>query len=63
MIVWQQHVARTNDPALMRPAQSLHRDVRAQQIAELSSTSQNYDRLGRRAKEKMLDKVCRSCES
>lgn len=62
MILLQQHVARTNDPALMRPAQSLHRDVRAQQIAEFTSTSWNYDRLGRRAKEKMLDKVCQNCE-
>lgn len=59
----QQHVARTNDPAMIRPAQSLRRDVRAQQIAKLSSSSRNYDRLGRRAKEKMLDKVRRSCES
>lgn len=42
----------------MRPAQLLHSDARTQHIAEFSSSSRNYDRLGRRAKEKMLDKVC-----
>ncbi|OOQ86001.1 Amino-acid acetyltransferase, mitochondrial [Penicillium brasilianum] len=56
MSVLQQHVARTNDPTVMRPAQLLHSDARAQHIAEFSNSSRNYDRLGRRAKEKMLDK-------
>lgn len=41
----------------MRPVQLLRRDARAQQLAEFSNSSGNYDRLGRRAKEKMLDKV------
>lgn len=42
------------DPAALRLAQSLSGN---QQIAEFSTTSPNGDRLGRRAKEKLLDRV------
>ncbi|KAJ6011934.1 hypothetical protein N7499_013095 [Penicillium canescens] len=47
-----QHVARP-DPTSVRPAQSLN--LRAQ-IAEFSGSSESQDRLGRRAKEKLLDR-------
>ncbi|KAJ5407850.1 hypothetical protein N7509_001733 [Penicillium cosmopolitanum] len=48
-----QHVVRSNDPAAVRPVQSL---PRTQQIAEFSNTSPSNDRLGHRAKEKLLDR-------
>ncbi|KAJ5319934.1 hypothetical protein N7508_000217 [Penicillium antarcticum] len=47
-----QHVARP-DPTSVRPAQSLN--LRGQ-IAEFSGSSESQDRLGRRAKEKLLDR-------
>ncbi|KAI2789130.1 Amino-acid acetyltransferase [Penicillium oxalicum] len=52
----QQHVARSHGPALRRPAQPRPINAASQQVAESSNTSDNGDRLGRRAKEKMLDK-------
>lgn len=48
----QQHVSRS-DPT--RPAQSLN--LRPQQVAEFSESSERSDRLGHRAKEKLLDRV------
>jgi amino-acid N-acetyltransferase len=39
----------------VRPAQSLN--IRHQQIAELSGSSESQDRLAHRAKEKLLDRV------
>ncbi|KAJ5243249.1 uncharacterized protein N7469_001576 [Penicillium citrinum] len=53
----KQHIARTNDSVAIRSAPSL---PRAQQVAEFSNSSQNHDRLGHRAKEKLLDRVFRS---
>ncbi|CAG8178842.1 unnamed protein product [Penicillium salamii] len=50
----QQHVSRPSDPTTVRPAQPLNR--RAQQIAEFSGSSDSQDRLGHRAKEKLLDR-------
>ncbi|CAG7925015.1 unnamed protein product [Penicillium olsonii] len=50
----KQHVSRPSDPTTVRPAQSLNR--RAQQIAEFSGSSESQDRLGHRAKEKLLDR-------
>ncbi|KAJ5175950.1 Amino-acid acetyltransferase mitochondrial [Penicillium canariense] len=50
----KRHVACTKEPAVIRPAQSLQ--IRAQQHAEFSNTTQNHERLGHRAKEKLLDK-------
>ncbi|KAJ5333854.1 uncharacterized protein N7506_007637 [Penicillium brevicompactum] len=50
----KQHVSRPSDPTTVRPAQSLPR--RSQQIAEFSGSSESQDRLGHRAKEKLLDR-------
>ncbi|KAJ5464062.1 hypothetical protein N7475_007197 [Penicillium sp. IBT 31633x] len=50
----KQHVARPGDPITARPARALN--VRAQQIAEFSGSSESQDRLGHRAKEKLLDR-------
>ncbi|KAJ5780250.1 hypothetical protein N7457_005410 [Penicillium paradoxum] len=50
----KQHVARPSDPATARPVQALN--VQAQQFAEFSGSSESQDRLGHRAKEKLLDK-------
>ncbi|KAJ5352869.1 hypothetical protein N7452_001843 [Penicillium brevicompactum] len=50
----KQHVSRPSDPITVRPAQSLPR--RSQQIAEFSGSSESQDRLGHRAKEKLLDR-------
>ncbi|KAJ5970387.1 uncharacterized protein N7479_000305 [Penicillium vulpinum] len=50
----KQHLLRPSDPIAARPAQALN--VRAQQIAEFSGSSENHDRLGHRAKEKLLDR-------
>ncbi|KAJ5273258.1 hypothetical protein N7478_008383 [Penicillium angulare] len=48
------HVPRSNDSTIISPVQSLGR--RAHQIAEFSNTTHNEERLGRRAKEKLLDR-------
>lgn len=48
----QQHVSRS-DPT--RPAQSFN--LRPQHVAEFSDSSERSDRLGHRAKEKLLDRV------
>ncbi|KAJ5914311.1 hypothetical protein N7504_003194 [Penicillium tannophilum] len=48
------HIARPNDSTLISPVQSLC--VRGHQIAEFSSTPQTNEGLGRRAKEKLLDR-------
>ncbi|KAJ5081812.1 hypothetical protein NUU61_010076 [Penicillium alfredii] len=51
----QQHVARSNDPAMRHPApQSI--GIQTQPLAEFSSSSKDQDRLGHRAKEKQLDR-------
>ncbi|KAJ5123960.1 uncharacterized protein N7515_007785 [Penicillium bovifimosum] len=50
----KQNVARPRDSATARPAQVLN--VRAQQVAEFSGSSDSQDRLGHRAKEKLLDR-------
>ncbi|KXG46309.1 N-acetylglutamate synthase, fungal [Penicillium griseofulvum] len=50
----KQHLVRPNDPIAARPAQALN--VRTQQVAEFSGSSENRDRLGHRAKEKLLDR-------
>ncbi|OQE38427.1 hypothetical protein PENCOP_c008G03287 [Penicillium coprophilum] len=50
----KQHLVRPSDPIAARPAQALN--VRAQQIVEFSGSSENQDRLGHRAKEKLLDR-------
>ncbi|KAJ6133655.1 hypothetical protein N7471_008870 [Penicillium samsonianum] len=49
-----QHLVRPTDPIAARSAQA--RNVRAQQIAEFSGSSESQDRLGHRAKEKLLDR-------
>ncbi|KAJ6191686.1 hypothetical protein N7519_001707 [Penicillium mononematosum] len=49
-----QHLIRPNDPIAVRPTQVLN--VRAQQVAEFSGSSESQDRLGHRAKEKLLDR-------
>ena len=51
----KQHLVRPSDPVTARPAQALN--VRTQQIAEFSGSSESQDRLGHRAKEKLLDRV------
>lgn len=53
----QQHVARSNDPAMRHPAPQLI-GIQTQPLAEFSSSSKDQDRLGHRAKEKQLDRVC-----
>ncbi|KAI3115611.1 hypothetical protein CBS147333_1111 [Penicillium roqueforti] len=50
----KQHLVRPSDPITARPAQALN--VRAQQFAEFSGSSESQDRLGHRAKEKLLDR-------
>ncbi|KAJ5569604.1 uncharacterized protein N7459_009034 [Penicillium hispanicum] len=47
-------VAHANDPTAIPSVQSLH--ARPLQISEFSNSSQNHERLGRRAKEKLLDR-------
>ncbi|CAG8898630.1 unnamed protein product [Penicillium egyptiacum] len=49
----KRHLVRPTDPTAARPAQA---NVRAQQIAEFSGSSESQDRLGHRAKEKLLDR-------
>lgn len=49
----KQHLVRPGDPIAARSAQA---DLRPQ-IAEFSGTSESQDRLGHRAKEKLLDRV------
>ncbi|KAJ5195655.1 hypothetical protein N7449_006134 [Penicillium cf. viridicatum] len=50
----KQHLVRPSDPIAARPAQA--QNVRAQQVAEFSGSSERQDRLGHRAKEKLLDR-------
>ncbi|KAJ5565672.1 N-acetylglutamate synthase fungal [Penicillium sp. DV-2018c] len=50
----KQNVARPRDSATAPPTQALN--VRAQQVAEFSGSSVGEDRLGHRAKEKLLDR-------
>ncbi|CAG8890244.1 unnamed protein product [Penicillium nalgiovense] len=50
----KQHLVRPSDPIAVRPTQALN--VRAQQVAEFSGSSERQDRLGYRAKEKLLDR-------
>ncbi|CAI7615607.1 unnamed protein product [Penicillium glandicola] len=50
----KQHLVRPTEPITVRPAQVIN--VRAQQIAEFSGSSESQDRLGHRAKEKLLDR-------
>lgn len=50
----KQHLVRPSDPIAARPAQA--HNVRAQQVAEFSGSSESQDRLGHRAKEKLLDR-------
>ncbi|KAF4772294.1 hypothetical protein HAV15_011207 [Penicillium sp. str.  len=49
----KQHLVRPSDPIAARPALN----VRTQQIAEFSGSSENRDRLGHRAKKNLLDRV------
>lgn len=53
--VLKQYLVSPNDHIAVRPTQVLN--VRAQQIAEFSGSSESQDRLGHRAKEKLLDRV------
>ncbi|CDM32611.1 unnamed protein product [Penicillium roqueforti FM164] len=48
----KQHLVRPSDPIAARPALN----VRTQQIAEFSGSSENRDRLGHRAKKNLLDR-------
>ncbi|KAJ9491944.1 hypothetical protein VN97_g1309 [Penicillium thymicola] len=50
----KQHLVRPSDPIAARPAQA--QNVRAQQVAEFSGSRESQDRLGHRAKEKLLDR-------
>ncbi|CAI7615423.1 unnamed protein product [Penicillium palitans] len=50
----KQHLVRPSDPIAARSAQAPN--VRAQQVAEFSGSSESQDRLGHRAKEKLLDR-------
>ncbi|OQD61095.1 hypothetical protein PENPOL_c018G02957 [Penicillium polonicum] len=50
----KQHLVRPSDPIAAHPAQA--QNVRAQQVAEFSGSSESQDRLGHRAKEKLLDR-------
>lgn len=51
----KQHLVRPSDPIAARSAQAPN--VRAEQVAEFSGSSESQDRLGHRAKEKLLDRV------